>query len=596
MITPMSRYEFLLYHTDVEGFLSSVRELGMVDITLGGVALSDVEKGLLDQSQRYRSVAKAMKSVKGCSSVVEGMDLEEVVNKWEESKARIASLQGAITKGEEEIKELEKWGDFDSGLIEKLRGEGFELRFYEVANKGYRSEWEEVYPIEIISKTEHSTYFVVVVDANDRFVDLPANEMRAPEMSSVRKSAQVEMLIKELASEQEGLCALAVYSDAIERKSYEIEEAFDFERVRNAGESLVDDKVRLLEGWCETQFSDQIEAFAKGQQVVFSVEKAKAEQNPPIKLKNNWFSSLFEVVGNLYMLPRYNELDLTPFFAPFFMIFFGMCLGDAGYGLLIVLAAALLWKKIPKEYKGMAWLVIFLNISAMFFGLLSGNIFGISLVQIEALAEFRKYMALSDPNTVFYFAIMLGGVQVLFGQFLKIFNRIKRGGSFVYGVSSIGWFTLFVSSIVAYLTNQTSEIWFYTVLGLAGVMIVFFANPKANIFASAGSGLYSIYEMATGVVGDLISYVRLFAIGLAGAIIAQVFNELALGLSGDIIIVKQLVMAAILIFGHGLNIFISILGAFVHPVRLTFVEFFKNAEFEGGSRAFSPLMRKINNK
>lgn len=132
---------------------------------------------------------------------------------------------------------------------------------------------------------------------------------------------------------------------------------------------------------------------------------------------------------------------------------------------------------------------------------------------------------------------------------------------------------------------------FYGLLAVAGVLIFFFNSPRKNLFVNVGAGLYNCYEMATGVVGDLVSYVRLFAIGLAGAIIAQVFNALSVGLSGDIPVLSWIVMAIILIIGHGLNIFVSALGAFVHPVRLTFVEFYKNAGFEGGGREFKPFRR-----
>ena len=134
-----------------------------------------------------------------------------------------------------------------------------------------------------------------------------------------------------------------------------------------------------------------------------------------------------------------------------------------------------------------------------------------------------------------------------------------------------------------------TSILFYVPLASAGVLIFFFNSPHKNPFINVGAGLYSCYEMATGVVGDLVSYVRLFAIGLCGAIIGQVFNALSVGLSGDVPVLSWIVMAIILAIGHGLNIFISALGAFVHPVRLTFVEFYKNAGFEGGGRKFTPF-------
>ena len=199
-----------------------------------------------------------------------------------------------------------------------------------------------------------------------------------------------------------------------------------------------------------------------------------------------------------------------------------------------------------------------------------------------------------DPNSIFYLSIAIGAVQVLFAQILKIFNRIKRNGSLVYGLSTIGWVLFMISSIVAFSGlvefYTTSSAAYLATLAGTGILILFFNSPGKNPFVNFGSGLYDVYNMATGVLGDLISYVRLFAIGLVGGVIGQVFNALALGLGAEMpVVLKQIVILVILLFGHGLNIFIGVLGSFVHPIRLTFVEFFKNAEFEGGGREFNPL-------
>jgi len=131
------------------------------------------------------------------------------------------------------------------------------------------------------------------------------------------------------------------------------------------------------------------------------------------------------------------------------------------------------------------------------------------------------------------------------------------------------------------------------ILGIAALGIFPFNNPKGNIFMNIGAGLWDSYNMITGFAGDLLSYIRLFALGLSSAILGLVFNQLAMNLSPDVPVVGQLVFVIILLFGHGLNIFMATLGALVHPMRLTFVEFYKNAGFIGGGKEYKPF-RKIN--
>jgi V/A-type H+-transporting ATPase subunit I len=127
------------------------------------------------------------------------------------------------------------------------------------------------------------------------------------------------------------------------------------------------------------------------------------------------------------------------------------------------------------------------------------------------------------------------------------------------------------------------------VLGIACLFIFILNTPKRNPLINIGAGLWNTYNMITGVLGDLLSYIRLFALGICGGVMGFVFNDLALQLSGNIPVVSQIVMLIILLIGHFLNIFMSGLGAFVHPMRLTFVEFYKNAGFEGGGKKYKPF-------
>lgn len=599
MIRPMTRYSFLLYHMDVPMFLENLRTKGLVDITTTSWVASDEDRAMIEKSQNYSKIVREMASItlpeKG-SAVVPFESAEVAVEAYNKAKDVIETTKNAIEKARKEAVELELWGDFDPQVIENLRGKGLTFRFFSIDSKGYDQEWEMQYPIEIVAQNGSLVYFALVEQQGATPMKLNlgmAMEVKAPQTSHDLKLNEIEKLLTTELEQRTIVSRAAMSLESIKTESLRLQNDFDFTRVLNSGEKYAEGTLVVLEGWSLVEDRQAIEQFAQGEDVIFISEDAKAEQNPPIKLKNNFFARLYEPIGSLYMLPKYGEMDLTPFFAPFFMIFFGMCVGDAGYGLLIIAAIVAFWRKIPVKFRDYAWLLIFLNIAAIFFGLLTGNFFGIELAKVPALVEFKTYFV-SNEN-MFNVAIGLGAAQVFFGLILRIFNRSKKGGSFVYGLSALGWVLLILFSGLAYVELTPwftlSSVGYYVGLAVACILIFFFNSPKKNPFLNFGVGLYNCYEMATGVIGDLVSYVRLFAIGLSGAIIAQVFNALSVGLSGDIPILSPIAMIIILLIGHALTIFISFLGAFVHPVRLTFVEFFKNAEFEGGGRKFTPFAK-----
>ena len=605
MIEPMIRYNLLLYHGDVKPFMEKLRELGMVDITLRDWDAPQQVRDLMAASERYRTVYQRLGSVKpGAAEAGQDNDaapfatVHEAVEAYETAAERIAQLENMRAKATTELDELAMWGEFDPQEIRRLREQdGIALRFFEVATKQYDPQWEREYAIQVVSQTAGGeTYFVVAQPLTENGTADPvelgsaATELKAPEMTFAQKEAQIEDFLRQEQEQQAVIARAALSRERIWADYLEMKNRVLFDEAVNAGESYADGTVKIVEAWSVAANLDAVEAFLDREGVIYESDKATAGENPPIKLKNHFFARLFEPVGSLYMLPKYNELDMTPFFAPFFMLFFGMCFGDAGYGLLFILAIVLFWRKIPVRFRDYAWLVLFLNIAAVFFGLLTGNMFGIELAKVPALVRFKEYFVSND--NMFNVAVGMGAAQVLFGQILRIFNRSKQNGSFLYGLSTLGWVILMISGILVLLgVLPAGSLAFYILLGISGVLIFFLNSPHKNPFINVGAGLYSCYEMATGVVGDLVSYVRLFAIGLCGAIIAQVFNALSVGLSGDIPVLSWIFMAAILAIGHGLNIFVSALGAFVHPVRLTFVEFYKNAGFEGGGRRFTPFKR-----
>lgn len=630
MIVPMTRYDFLLYHADVESFMEHLLDLGVVDITHSGWQANPQQRELIAQADQYRTSSHELEAFTKARIKRENEEITAEVDLAKKSakQAGVAapskiepittdvapfdSAQAAVVayvaasekldhlvtermKAKAELDKLEIWGQFDPSMVARLkRDAGITLRFFEIPSKRYSADLEAEYPIEVIVETVDKIYFILAQSDREPILEIEqATEHRAPTTSFALQESYIEQIIAQEAEQIQVIARAAQSRDLIDAAYVKLRDQLDFSRALDTGERLADDSLRLVTGYAVTDLQSSIEEFADQQDVIFTSRAAVVADDPPIKLRNNFFARLFEPVGALYMLPKYDELDMTPFFAPFFMIFFGVCFGDAGYGMLLLLAIAFMWKRLPTNYLDYARFGIWLGASTVVFGFLTGNMFGIELVKVKALVAFKEYFI--SPENMFNVAIAMGAVQILFGQVLRVFNRIKRGGSFTYGLSSIGWVILLFSISIAFLgfipgfaMGSTA---FMVALAIAGVLILFFNSPGKNPFVNLGAGLYSCYEMATGVVGDLVSYVRLFAIGLSGCIIAQVFNALAEGMSGDIPGLNWLIMTIILLIGHAMTIFISILGAFVHPVRLTFVEFYKNAEFGGGGRAFTPFRK-----
>ncbi|MEX0986501.1 MAG: ATPase, partial [Bacteroidales bacterium] len=186
------------------------------------------------------------------------------------------------------------------------------------------------------------------------------------------------------------------------------------------------------------------------------------------------------------------------------------------------------------------------------------------------------------------------GIQILFGIFVKIMNITRRKG-FKYAFPSIGWLLLIISLILNALGLFEGAYMSYVYYGLmiiAAVMILILNRPGVNVFVRLGSGLWDSYGMITGFFGDLLSYIRLFALGISSAILGFVFNDISLQLL-NIPYVGWLFFLLLLLVGHTINLFMATLGGFIHPMRLTFVEFYKNAGFEGGGKKYNPFI--INN-
>ena len=380
-------------------------------------------------------------------------------------------------------------------------------------------------------------------------------------------------------------------------------------KIRGTAEEAADGSLVVMEGWAEADRSKEVDALLEEYPgVVYLKSDPTEEDDTPVKLKNNRFARLFELIGGMYALPKYGTLDLTPFFAPFYMLFFAICLNDAGYGAILFALGLALFLKGGKSMRQAASLTMICGGATTLFGLYTGSLFGLSIPDMLGYESIAESPFLDFQNQFFTLALALGVVQILFGMFLNICFKAKYFGITTV-FAQLGWFIVLLSVCIAGglpMLNPnwvipfftTSSVAFYVALGVGAVLMLFLSDIKRNPIMNFAGGLWDTYNNITGLLSDVLSYIRLFAIGLSGGVLAQVFNSLALGLTGlsegigefGVGTIFQILGAtAILLVGHGINLFMSSISSFVHPMRLTFVEFYKNAGFEMTNRAFEPL-------
>ncbi|MCD6113566.1 MAG: hypothetical protein J7J86_09930, partial [Bacteroidales bacterium] len=581
-------YSFLVYHQDYKPFLVDIQNIGVLDVIKKNIELDEAAKEKLNVINNF---SKTIKLLSKKQDVPEHSDEKinglELYHKIIDLQKEAENLNTQIDIINKEAAQVEPWGDFSLDTIEKLKKANFHVRFFIAEERKFSEEWQDKYDLLVINKQKTNVYFVVITkDKNE--LDIEADEIKMPErpISEVLKNKQdIENRIQEIDSllTQYANKYLPLLRDSLNN----LKKEFEFNNVLLNTKHEAENKLMVLQGWVATSLEEKLKLYLDKKDIMYFSEDAKEDEKVPILLKNNKFAKLFEPIGKLFSLPSYSELDLTPYFAPFFMLFFGFCLGDAGYGVVLLLVASLLKFKVNKKTKPLLSLVQFLGIGTIIMGTISGTLFGMSLLKVEAFNPIKNIFLTNDQ--LLNFSMVLGGIQIIFGIVLRAVNKIKQH-SLIYAIPEFGWILLIFSlldlALIKYMVS-VSTIVLYISLG----MIVFFSNPKGNIFSNIGKGIWDLYGI-TNIFGDVLSYIRLFALGVSSSILGFVINSMALQIK-EIPYVGIILYIIFLIIGHTGNLLISSLGSFVHPMRLTFVEFYKNAGFEGSGKEYKPFSNKF---
>ena len=607
MISRMTKYDFVLLAAQSADFIERLRELGLVDITVSGWEPSDADRQLLLDIENTGKAVEFLKGWKPETAAAGNAEPyasgEEACECYAEAQRTAAAARGEIARLEKLADELRPWGEFDVQSVARLAERGVVLRYFTANRSVYeamQAAWSDEYTLSVVNEDDSTVWFAVVASPSQE-VSIDAQEMKTPSTDIRGAEAQIAAERSRLAAQDEVFARAAASLPLIESRLAGLRERLQSVRVTSTAATAADGMLNVMEGWAEADTAARVDALLEEYpNVVYVKSDPTPEDDTPVQLKNGWYARIFEMVGDMYARPKYGTLDLTPFFAPFYMLFFGICLNDAGYGLVLLLMGLwLLWKN-PEQgmMRRAAWFATLCAGATILFGGFCGSFFGMNLKDYFPQVPFYDFQ-----NNFFSVALAIGMVQILFGMAINIYV-ISRSFGFKYSFGQLGWFIILLAGSIAGGLPMLNEAWvipgfttsspaFYAAMGIGAALLLLLNTPGRNPLLNVGSGLWTLYNNITGLLSDVLSYIRLFAIGLSGGVLALVFNSLAAGFvpDGAGIVVRILIMLPILLIGHGINLFMSAISSFVHPMRLTFVEFYKNAGFEMATRSFDPIRK-----
>lgn len=568
---------------------------------------------LLLQFKDKENPLKAMKEG------VEDISLEELAARalafpFEKIDGEIKALVEAKDKNNSKIQnidskigELKPWEDLSSSL-DGLNNMGSVNIYTGTVSSNHAAEFESEFIkndlayLDRVSKDKNFYYYLMIVEksVDEKIKSLFSSYGFTP--INIKADGKVKDKIESYERDKEFLYEKNknIEEDLKTYLKYLEDFKFSYEFYRNEKIKIMSERkflktteLDLIEGYVP---SDKLEDFEKevkkvcGENYYLNAEDANRDsEKVPILLKNNSFVSPFELMTEMYSMPRYNEIDPTPFFAPFYFIFAGIMVGDFGYGLLVFLGTLFALKKFKLTEKKRRFIKFFnyLSISTIIFGLVFGSFFG-GIIELPALIDPAE-----DSTLLVILSLILGGIHIFFALGIKAYMNIRDGKpkDALYDVGF--WYMAVLGAIGFILSKFLPQVAAFgkvflvvMVLGMIGIVATGGREEKST-GAKIGWGIYSLYGISS-YLGDFVSYLRLMALVLSGSFLGLAINMIA-GMLFESNILGKLFAIVIFVVFQLFNAFLSYLSAYVHTARLTYVEMF-NKFYEGGGIPFKKMI------
>ena len=579
---------------------------------LGILHLSEKKSPQRAVSERFTSLSKTASALMDYAPDKKSKNKEEVPiltdTQFEEMYQGVltamdkkSALIQEISAANAEIERIKAWGDFEPGELKQLKEVGYDLHFYRLGKNDYTmvAEDPEIRFVRLASIDKMDTVAVL----GTLPATIPAAEFSIPEKGISELTKEIEIAQQEIAACDEVLKKAAVYDSSFQVQMLKAQNAENYSSASETAEN--DDDFVWISGYLPEDELDKFKTAAKENKWAWAQEDVSEEDTQiPTKVKYGKLSGLIKPVFDILgILPGYRESDISLWFFLFFTLFFAMIIGDAGYGLLILIGTIAYVAK-TKKRDNTVYLLFVLSISTIIWGAITGTWFGmekameVPLLKAMVIPNFANYpeyfgvTALTQQNTIMKFSFSIGAIQMALGSLISIKKKI--GEKNLSWVADLGWLVaiiaMYMLSLYLVIGEKISVKPVFSLIGVAFITVVLFGGmaPDRTFAQGIKAGLadaFTVFLNTISCFGNVMSYIRLFAVGMAGLAISQSFNGIAAGFHGPLIILGVVVV----LIGHGLNIIMCFLSVVVHGVRLNVLEFSGQAGLEWTGIAYEPF-------
>ena len=593
MIVPMKKVFLIVQNKDANSSVKNLRELGLLHVEHErdpkGQELSSIQDNLNLVNQAIGIVGNVNQDSLACKiKQKKPEDLKIIMQHIIDSRKRYEHLKEYSVTLKNRINPWEHWGDFEPEDVEVLKKDNIYLRFYEVLKDQINN-----FPQGVIVKkifTQGAVVNCLVISIGEPEIIFKELELPKTSLSAMKSRLKEDTLALGLIEDDisEHVCYL---DDLLTLKNSWHKELEFYEALSGMGQ---EESLTYLKGYIPFDAAPKLLNVAKKEGWGILLKTPSEEDNVPTLMRNPaWAALIRPVLKLLEIIPGYRELDISPVFIIFFSIFFGMLIGDAGCGLVYFLLTFIFQRKLGRKMKDQSVFFLFYLLSscAIIWGLLIGSFFG----QEWLLKAGYKPLAPSLNNVSFIqaFCFLIGAVHLSIAHSWRAALKAPS----LTALADVGWILVIWA---AFFLSKTLLLgdgfpFFGKWLIIAGlVLVLFFTNPQRNILKGLGEGLGTIALGLMNNFTDVVSYVRLFAVGLAGTAIADAFNSMAGGINKGTVLTFA-VSVLIIIVGHTLNIVLGPMSVLVHGVRLNVLEFSGHANVTWSGFEYKPLSEEINN-
>ena len=582
--------------------LDTLRDLGILHLA----EKKEPDSALTERFSTLSRLSLELKdyvSEKGETATLTDAEFETLYRETAEAVKRKAELREKLSATLLAAEKLKPWGNFDPVLIEELRSSGLDMHFYRLEKKAFQclQTREDIRFFRLASVDKLDT--VAVLGELDETI--PAAEFVPPEVGLAELEKQVADYESEIENCNTVLKKAAGYLKSYGEQLVKTQNAAEYSAVSATAES--GDGLVWLSGYIPASEEERFTAAAKEHGWAWHLQDADADdENVPTKVRYSKVSGLmkpvFDILGTV---PGYREYDISFWFLAFFTLFFAMIIGDAGYGLLFLIGTIALTVKMKKVTNATLLLYV-LSIATVVWGSMTGTWLGLEgamkvpllkALVVPGFANYPEYFGVTTAaaqNNVMKFCFSIGVIQLALACIMNI--RKKIGGKDLSWLSDVGWLlaicALYFMVLFLVIGQQTNLPVIAIIVGVGFLMVVLFGGMSPD--KTFGQGLkagvgdaFTVFLNTISAFGNVMSYIRLFAVGMASLAIAQSFNDMAAGFSGPLVIVG----AVIMIIGHVLNIVMGFLSVVVHGVRLNLLEFSGQLGMEWSGTAYDPFSK-----